>query len=88
MRPTYAGTVASSFTVRGHLEDEMPARKTKGKTAVDTERKVRAEELAAADGAAAAATIETAAGAADVTRGEDEVAAAAAFSAVPAVQIT
>jgi len=67
--------------VRGYQEDEMPAPKTKRKSAAETERKLRAEELAAADGAAAAATIETAAGAVDVTRGEDEVAAAAAFSA-------
>jgi len=59
----------------------MPARKTKGKAAADTKTKVRAEELAAADSAAAAARIETAAGAADVTVGEDEAAAAAAFSA-------
>jgi hypothetical protein len=58
----------------------MPARNSKRKSAADTEGKVRAEELAAADSAAAAATIETAA-AADATRGEDEAAAAAAFSA-------
>ena len=59
----------------------MPARKTKGKTAAEARTKVREEELAAADSAAAAATIETAAGAADITRGEDEAAAAAAYSA-------
>jgi hypothetical protein len=66
---------------RDHQEDEMPDRKTKRKSAADTKTKVRAEELAAADSAAAAATIETAAGAADVTRGEEEATAAAAFSA-------
>jgi hypothetical protein len=59
----------------------MPARKTKGKTPADAKTKVRAEELAAAERAAAAATIETVAGAADVTRGEDEAIAAAALSA-------
>jgi hypothetical protein len=59
----------------------MPARKAKAKTAADTKAKVRAEERVAADSAAAAATIEVAAGAADVTRGQDESAAAAAFSA-------
>jgi hypothetical protein len=58
----------------------MPARKSKGKTAADTRTKLRAEELVAADSAAAAATIEIAAGSADVTRGEDESAAAAAYS--------
>jgi len=60
----------------------MPARKTKGETAADTGAKVRAEEQAAADGAAAATVREAAVGAADVTRGEDEAAAAAAFSAL------
>jgi hypothetical protein len=59
----------------------MPARKTREKTAADTSTKVAAEELVAAEGVAAAATIEIAEGAADVTRGEDESAAAAAFSA-------
>jgi hypothetical protein len=59
----------------------MPARKATTKTAADTKTKVHREELVAADSAAAAATIETAAGAADVTRGEHESAAAAAFSA-------
>jgi len=62
-------------------EDHMPAPRTKGKTAADTKAKVRAEELVAADSAAEAATIEIAAGATDVTRGEDEAAAAAAYSA-------
>jgi hypothetical protein len=60
----------------------MPARKTKGKTAVDTSPKVAAEELAAAENATAAATVEIAAGAADATRGEDEAASAVAFSAL------
>ena len=65
----------------------MPARKTKGKTAAetktaaDTGTKVRAEELAAAQSANEAATTETVAGAANVTRGADEAASAAAFSA-------
>jgi hypothetical protein len=66
---------------RDHQEDEMPARKTTRKTAADTGTKVRVEELAAADSAAAATTSETAVGAADVTRGEDEAAAAVTFSA-------
>lgn len=59
----------------------MPARNTKRKSTADAEREVRAEELAAADSAVAAATIETVAGAVDVTRGEQEAASAAAFSA-------
>jgi len=59
----------------------MPARKAKGKTGADSKTEIRAEELAAADNAAAAATIEIAEGAADVTRGEDEAAAAAVYSA-------
>ncbi len=81
LRPTRseAGDVtALPATAR---EDEMPARKTKGKTVASNERKVRAEERAAAEVAAAAATIETVAGAADVVHGEDEAAAAAALSA-------
>jgi hypothetical protein len=57
----------------------MPARKAKGRTAADAKTKARAEELAAADTAAGAAVIELAEGAAEVTRGEDESAAAAAF---------
>jgi hypothetical protein len=64
-----------------HQEEEMPARKAKAKTAADAKTKVRAEEPVVVDSAAASATIETAAGAADVTRGEDESAAASAFSA-------
>jgi hypothetical protein len=64
-----------------NVEEEMPARKTKGKTEAEARTKVREEELAAADSAAASAAIETAAGAADVTHGEDEAAAAAAYSA-------
>jgi hypothetical protein len=59
----------------------MPARKAKGKTVADSKTKLRAEELVAAEGAAAAATIEMAEGAVDVTRGEDEAAAAAVYSA-------
>jgi hypothetical protein len=78
---SWACHAAESSGVSANLEDEMPARKSKGKSASETKARARAEELAAADGAAAAATIEIAEGAADVTRGEDESAAAAAFSA-------
>ena len=60
----------------------MPARKTKRTAAADTETDVRGEELAAADSAAAATVVEAAEGAADVTRGEDEAAAAATYSAL------
>ena len=60
----------------------MPARKTRGKVATGPKAKVRAEEPAAADAAAAAALGEAAVGAADVTRGEDEAAAAATYSAL------
>jgi len=59
----------------------MPARKTKRPAAADTGTEVRAEELAAAESAAAATVVEAAVGAADVTRGEDETAAAATYSA-------
>jgi hypothetical protein len=59
----------------------MPARKAKGKNSADTKTRARAEEFVAADSAAAAATIEIAEAVADVTRGEDESAVAAAFSA-------
>ncbi len=44
----------------------MPARKTKAKAAAETGAKVRAEELAAADPAAAATVNEAAVRAADV----------------------
>jgi hypothetical protein len=60
----------------------MPARKTKAKAAADPGTEVRAEELAAAETAAAATVVEAADGAADVTRGEDEAAAAATYSAL------
>ena len=60
----------------------MPARKTKGKVATGPGAKVRAGELAAADAAAAATLGEAAVGAADVTHGEDEAAAAATYSAL------
>jgi hypothetical protein len=72
---------AESSGVSANVEDEMPARKPKGKPAADTKTKVREEELVAADSASAAATFETAAGAVDAARGEDEAAAAAAFLA-------
>jgi len=60
----------------------MPARKTKRPAAADPGTEVRAEELAAADTAAAATVVEAAEGAADVTRGEDEAAASASYSAL------
>ena len=60
----------------------MPARKTKGTAAADAGTEVRADERAAADTVAAATMVETAVGAADVTRGEDEAAAAATYSAL------
>jgi hypothetical protein len=60
----------------------MPARKTKGKVAADTGTGVRAEQMAAADNAAAATLSEAAVGAADATRGDVEAAAAATFSAL------
>jgi hypothetical protein len=60
----------------------MPARKTKREVAADPGAKVRVDELAAADASAAAAFGEAAVGAADVTRGEDEAAAAATYSAL------
>ena len=60
----------------------MPARKTKGKAAADPGTEVRAEELAAADRVAAATVGEAAAGAADVTRADDEAATAATYSAL------
>src|SRR5450759_1670385 len=75
-RPPSAATGAS-----WPQEDEMPARKTKRPAEADTETEVRAEELAAAESAAAATMVEAAVGAADVTRGEDETAAAATYSA-------
>jgi hypothetical protein len=59
----------------------MPARKTKG-TADNTGTEVRAEERVGADSAVPATVSEAAVGAADVTRGEDEAAAAATFSAL------
>jgi hypothetical protein len=65
-----------------HQEDEMPARKTKGPAAADPGTELRAEELAAADSAAAASVVETAEGAADVTRADDEAAASASYSAL------
>jgi hypothetical protein len=65
-------------------EDEMPARKTRGKVASGTEAKPRAEEKAAVDAAASAALSQAAAGAADVTRGEDEATIAATYSALSA----
>ena len=58
----------------------MPPRKTKETAAADTGTKVRAEKLAAADRAAAALVSEAAVGLADVTRGEDEAAAATTLS--------
>jgi len=60
----------------------MPARKTKAKTAADTGTKVRAEKPLAVDSTAAATVSEAIAGAADVTRGEDQAAAAATYSAL------
>ena len=60
----------------------MPARKTKRTAAADTATDVRAKEPAAADRAAAATVVEAAEGAADVTRGQDETAAAATYSAL------
>jgi hypothetical protein len=60
----------------------MPARKTKKAAAVDTGNDVRADELPAAADAAATTVAEAAAGAADVTRGEDETAVAATYSAL------
>ena len=60
----------------------MPARKTKGKATADPGTEVRAEELAAAESVAAATVGEAAEGAADVTRGEDEAAAAATYAAL------
>jgi hypothetical protein len=60
----------------------MPARKTKGPAAADPGTELRAEELAAADSAAAASVVETAEGAADVTRADDEAAASASYSAL------
>ena len=58
----------------------MPPRKTKETAAADSGTKVRAEKLAAADRAAAALVSEAAVGLADVTRGEDEAAAATTLS--------
>ena len=60
----------------------MPARKTKGKDAADARPTVRAEELAAAEDAAAASLDEAVVGAAEVTRSEDEAAGAATLSAL------
>jgi hypothetical protein len=81
IRAFFAGKDPSSRRPRPP-EDEMPARKTKGKAAADTGTKVRAGESATAEIAAAAPKREAAAGAADVTRGEDEAAAAATYSAL------
>ena len=55
----------------------MPAPKTKGEAAADSRTEVRADELAVAESVAAATVGEAAEGAADVTRGDDEAAAAA-----------
>jgi hypothetical protein len=60
----------------------MPARKTRGKAATSPGARIRAEKRAAADADAAAALREAAVGAADITRGEDEAAAAATYSAL------
>jgi hypothetical protein len=60
----------------------MPARKTKGKAAAGPGTDVRADELAAAESVAAATVGEAAMGGADMTRGEDEAAAAATYSAL------
>ena len=60
----------------------MPARKAKGKGAADTRPTVRAEELAAAEGAAVVSLDEAVAGAAEVTRGEDEEAEATTLAAL------
>jgi hypothetical protein len=60
----------------------MPARKTKAKAAADPGTEVRADELAAAESVAAATVGEAVEGAADVTRGEDEAATAATYSAL------
>jgi len=60
----------------------MAARKIRGKAAVATERTVRAAERSASESVAGAAVNEAAMGKADVTRGEDEAAAAATFSAL------
>jgi hypothetical protein len=60
----------------------MPARKTKSKVAADAGTRVRAEERAAADNAAAATVSEAAVGTAGATRGKVEAAAAATFSAL------
>jgi hypothetical protein len=58
----------------------MPARKPRGKAAPVSGAKLRAAGKAAADAAAAAALSRAAAGAADVTRGEDEATIAATYS--------
>ena len=58
----------------------MPARKTRGKVGFGTRAEPRAAAKAAADAASAAALSQAAAGAADVTRGEDEAAVAATYS--------
>ncbi len=60
----------------------MPARKAKGKDAADTRPTVRAEELAAAEGGAAASLGEAVVGAAEVTRSEDEAADATTLAAL------
>ena len=60
----------------------MPARKTRGKVASGTRAEPRAAATAAADAASAAALREAAVGAADLTRSEDEAAAAATYSAL------
>jgi len=78
--------VQSRWTQRAvagdHQEDKMPARKTKSKAAADTGAKVSSKEWAEADRAAAATVGQAIAGAADITRGEDEATAAATFSAL------
>jgi len=60
----------------------MPARKAKGTAAAGPGTEVHPDELAAAEGVAAATVGEAAMGAADMTRGEDEAAAAATYSAL------
>jgi hypothetical protein len=57
----------------------MPARKTKGKGAAEARPTVRAEELAAAEGAAAASLSEAAGAGTEVARSEDEAPAPPRF---------
>jgi len=62
-------------------EDEMPARKNKGKGSADATPTGRTQEQTAADSGAASVS-EAAVGSAELTRGEDEAAGAATLSAL------